>query len=165
MILAIDVHYKDQVAKSVGLLFKWSDKEPEEILIDYLINPADYIAGEFYKRERPCLLKIIEKVDLNNLEAIIIDGYVYIDNNREFGLGGYVWQALKEKIPIIGVAKNYYYGNAETVKQIIRGNSKKPLYVSAIGITLEEALSKIADMFGEFRIPTILKLLDTITKE
>lgn len=165
MILAIDVHYKDRAAKSAAGIFTWNDTEAKETLIDYTNDIEEYIPGEFYKRELPCLLKIIEKVDISKLEAIIIDGYVYIDNNKNFGLGGYLWEALKEQIPIIGVAKNYYHNNADTVKQVFRGNSKKPLYISCIGLELEMVSELILSMQGEYRIPGVLKQLDILTKE
>jgi deoxyribonuclease V len=166
MIIALDVHYKDDgSAKSVGTLFDWSDVLPKEILIEYINETDEYIPGEFYKRELPCLLKIIEKVNINDLEAIVIDGYVYIDNDKRFGLGGHLWQALNKQIPIIGVAKNFYHGNTETVKQIYRGKSKKPLYISSIGLELDMVSDFIIQMPGEFRMPDLLKQLDTITKE
>jgi len=165
MILAIDVHYKDQTAKAVGLLFDWCDSEPKEVITDYLLNPDEYLPGAFYKRELPCILKIIEKVNIEHLEAIIIDGYVYVDNDKKNGLGGHVWQTLKSGVPVIGVAKNYYHGNTETVISIMRGDSVKPLYISSIGISNEEAVIKIESLHGTFRIPTILKLLDRLTKQ
>ncbi|MCX2431031.1 endonuclease V [Pedobacter sp. GR22-10] len=166
MVLTLDVHYKDDAsAKSVGILFNWNDVQPKEILIEYVRETEEYIPGEFYRRELPCLLKIIEKVNINDLEAIVIDGYVYIDNDKRFGLGGHLWQALNKQIPIIGVAKSFYYGNTETVKQIYRGKSKKSLYISSIGLELDIASHFIIHMPGEFRIPDLLKQLDTITKE
>ena len=166
MLLALDVHYKDDgSAKSVGILFNWKDIQPKEILVAYLEETDEYIPGEFYKRELPCLLKIIEKINLNELEAIIVDGYVYIDNEKRFGLGGYLWQTLNEQIPIIGLAKNFYHGNTKTTKSIYRGKSKKPLYISSVGLELDTASDFITQMPGEFRIPDLLKKLDTITKE
>lgn len=166
MVLALDVHYKDDgSAKSVGILFNWNDIQPKEILIEYINETDEYIPGEFYKRELPCLLKIIEKVNINDLEAIVIDGYVYIDNEKGFGLGGYLWKALNKQIPVIGVAKNFYHGNTEIIHQIYRGKSKKPLYISSVGFELNVASDFIMRMPGEFRIPDLLKQLDIVTKE
>lgn len=166
MVLALDVHYKDDgSAKSVGILFNWNDFQPKEILIEYINETDEYIPGEFYKRELPCLLKIIEKVDLADLKGIVIDGYIYINNEKGLGLGGHLWQTLNKQIPIIGVAKNFYHGNAKTVQQIYRGESKKPLYISSVGIDLEQASDLIEQMQGEFRMPDLLKQLDVITKQ
>jgi deoxyribonuclease V len=39
------------------------------------------------------------------------------------------------------------------------------LYVTSIGMDVDVAAKKVLSMAGEFRMPTILKLLDTLTKE
>lgn len=164
MILAIDVHYRENESKAVGVMFNWESKQPQEIITSYFDTVEEYIPGEFYKRELPCLLKIIDKIDLNQLEAVIIDGYVYIDNEKNLGLGGMLWEALNKKIPIIGVAKTSFFQNKETVIEVIRGESIKPIFVSAVGFDLNLAALKIKQMHGSFRIPDILKQLDTETK-
>ena len=164
MILAIDVYYKQECAKAVGVLFNWDDEQPREIIIRDSCDVVDYVPGEFYKRELPSLLKIIENIDLNKLEAILIDGYVYIDNNRTFGLGGILWEKIDKSVPIIGVAKTSFFKNKETVAEIFRGESKKPLYISALDYPLDIAVKNIENMKGNFRMPTILKELDKITK-
>lgn len=164
MILALDVHYREIEAKAVGVSFHWEDAVPIEILVEYIKEVADYIPGEFYKRELPCLMQVIEKIDINLIEAIIIDGYIYVDNEKTYGLGGKLYEKLGSKIPIIGVAKTPFFKNRETIKEINRGKSKNPLYISSIGIDLDKAAKQIEDMYGNFRIPEILKKLDTITK-
>lgn len=164
MLLALDVHYRNNTTKAVGVLFNWNDKEPKETVIAYIDNVEDYIPGEFYKRELPCLLKIIDKIDITQLEAIIIDGYVYIDNEKNYGLGGILWETLNKQIPIIGVAKTAFYKNKETVIAVTRGESIKPLFVSAIGFDLNQAALNIKQMYGAYRIPDVLKQLDTETK-
>ena len=130
MILALDVHYREIEAKTVGVLFHWENAEPVEVLIEYIKEVADYISGEFYKRELPCLMQVIEKIDINSIEAIIIDGYIYVDNEKSYGLGGKLYEKLGNKIPVIGVAKTPFFTNKETVKEINRGKSKNPLYIS-----------------------------------
>lgn len=165
MILVVDLHYKeDDSAKAVGILFEWEDKEAREIIIEYLENVEPYVPGEFYKRELPGILKIIERVEFEKIEAIIVDGHVYVDNDKNYGLGGYLWEQLNQKIPIIGVAKRGFYYNKETVIEVLRGNSKNPLYVSAIGIDKEIAARQIQIMKGDYRIPTILKKVDSLTR-
>ncbi len=164
MLLALDVHYRENTTKAVGVLFNWEDTEPIEIVTEFIDDVAEYVPGEFYKRELPCLLKVIAKIDLNQLEAIIIDGYVFIDNEKNFGLGGVLWETLNKQIPIIGVAKTSFFKNKETVIEVNRGESIKPLFVSAIGFDLNLAALKIKQMHGSYRIPHILKQLDTETK-
>ncbi len=164
MVLALDVHYRKVLTKAVGVLFDWKDTDPQEIICEYIEGVEDYIPGQFYKRELPCLMKIIEPLDISTLDVIIVDGHIYVDNNGNYGFGGKLYEALENKIPIIGVAKTPFYNNKETVTEIRRGKSDNPLYVSAIGIDLFTASENILDMAGDFRIPNILKTLDHITK-
>ncbi|MCD2258294.1 endonuclease V [Psychroserpens luteolus] len=165
MYLALDVHYKSNYAKSVGLTFlNKSDNEPQETLIETIEHIAPYQPGEFYKRELPCLLEVISKIDLNCINAILIDGHVYVDNDGRYGLGGYLYQALENKTPIIGIAKRAFHANKNTVKEVYRGTSNNPLHISAIGIDLDAAAQFIKEMHGNHRHPTLLKTLDTITK-
>ena len=164
MILAIDVHYKQTYAKCVGVLFDWQDEKPQQVIIEKLTNVAEYVPGLFYKRELPCILAVIEKINLQDLEAIIVDGHVFIDNDFGSGLGGHVWEALSHKKPIIGLAKRAFYANEKTNVPLLRGSSENPIYISAIGCELKEVVEKIKHMHGKFRIPTILQILDTETK-
>jgi len=165
MILAIDVYYKENEAKVVAALFNWKDETPQNTIIDQITDIKDYIPGEFYKRELPCIESILQKINLNDIEAVIIDGHVYVDDDGTFGLGGYTWESLDKKMPVIGVAKTSFFRNKNTVKEVFRGESKKPLYISSIGIDLDIASNLIKNMQGNYRIPTILKELDRITKE
>ncbi len=165
MILALDVHYKETYAKSVGVLFNWQDSSPAKIITAIIDDVSAYIPGQFYKRELPCLLPVINQVDKDIIEAIITDSYVYIDNNKNFGLGGYLWKVLDEKIAVIGVGKTAFHTNRQTVMEVFRGVSKNPLYVSAIGIDNNEAAQLVKNMHGEYRMPSLLKTLDQITKQ
>lgn len=165
MILAIDVYYIENTAKSVGVLFEWEDQEAREIIIDTIEGVSDYEPGAFFKRELPCIESLLQKIPLEKIDLIVVDGYVYVNDQLKYGLGGYVWEYLEQKIPIIGVAKNSFHANKSTVVPLYRGESKKPLYISAIGIDLEVAVACIERMKGEYRIPTILKSLDMVTKE
>lgn len=165
MLLAIDVYYKENEAKVVAVLFNPEDETPQSIIVDQITGIEDYVSGEFYKRELPCIRSIFQKVNLNEIEVVIIDGHIYVDDDGTFGLGGYTWESLDKKIPVIGVAKNSFFRNKSTVKEVFRGESKKPLYVSSIGIDLDIATNLIKKMKGDYRIPTVLKELDRITKE
>ncbi|MNR12340.1 Endonuclease V [compost metagenome] len=165
MILAIDVYYTENEAKVVAVLFNPEHDTPQSIVINQIIGIEDYIPGEFYKRELPCIESIFQKVNLNEIETVIIDGHIYVDEDGTFGLGGYTWESLDKKIPVIGVAKTSFFRNKNTVKEVFRGESKKPLYVSSIGIDLDIASKLVKNLKGNYRIPTVLKELDRITKE
>jgi deoxyribonuclease V len=163
-ILAVDVHYTEVKAKVVGVLFDWADHAPKKViqkLIDYVV---EYIPGEFYKRELPCILELLKEVELSEVSIIIVDGHVYVDNNGKYGLGAHLYETLDGKFPVIGVAKSSFFNNENTVLPICRGVSTKPLLVSAIGINLNAAAQNVKAMCGNNRMPDILKQLDQITK-
>ena len=106
MKLAIDVFYKGQTAKIVAATFdNWEDEQPFQIIVKYKSEILDYVPGEFFKRELPCLIDIVSEFDISKVELIIIDGYVYLNDNKKLGLGAYLYRYLDGKLPIIGVAK------------------------------------------------------------
>lgn len=166
MILAVDVKYneKEKSAKAVGLLFNWEDEKQVKVITKSINEINQYKSGEFYKRELPCIKAIMEDLAHIEITAIIIDGYVFIDNNNGYGLGGHVYEVYNKKISVIGVAKTPFFKNKETVKKIYRGKSKNPLYVSSIGVDLDYVSKKIQEMHGDYRIPTLLKKLDGLTR-
>lgn len=163
MKLILDVGYFDNAAKVVGLVI--DEIGHTQILQKVVDNPMPYVPGEFYKRELPCLMALINDVPINQLEYIIIDGYVYVDNDELYGLGGHLYRALAAKVPIIGVAKTFYKGNEQTTVKVVRGQSKSPLFVSSIGIDLNKAAHIIETMQGPNRIPDLIKKVDTLTKQ
>lgn len=166
MILAFDTYYFDGKAKTVCLEFtEWSQSENFKVHTEIIDNVAEYIPGEFYKRELPCILSLLNKIDLKKVEVIIVDGFVYLDDEKKYGLGGHLYEKLNQKIPIIGVAKTNFASIEKDKRSLLRGDSQKPLYVTAIGIELEDAFQKVESMAGEFRMPTLLKEMDRLTKE
>ncbi|WP_298426328.1 endonuclease V [uncultured Kordia sp.] len=164
MIIATDIHYKETYAKAVCVAFQWEDAIPKKVYTATIDDVAPYVPGEFYKRELPCILKVLEQVDLETTEAIIVDGHVFVHDNKKYGLGAYLWEALDKKVPIIGVAKKSFINTKNVSTPVLRGSSEKPLFVSCIGIDKENVLEKINLLHGEHRMPTILKLLDAVTK-
>jgi deoxyribonuclease V len=164
MNIAIDVSYHENSASAVGVLFNWQDEAPAEIISAMVSSVDDYTPGQFYKRELPCILAVLNKIQLEDINCIIIDGYVYINNDYTHGLGGHLYEALERKIPVIGVAKTEFQHNEQTYIAVVRGDSKVPLYVSAIGMDVGVAADYVKSMKGEFRMPAILKELDRLTK-
>jgi len=100
---------------------------------------------------------------LEEIEAIVIDGYTILEENK-LGLGGHLYEKLDRKIPIIGVVKSQYQSNTANYKALLRGGSIRPLYISVIGIDLDKAYEHIQSMHGNFRMHTLLQLVDTKTK-
>ena len=166
MILAFDTYYFEGKAKTICLEFtEWNQSENFKVHTEIIDNVAEYIPGEFYKRELPCILSLLNKIDLKKVEVIIVDGFVYLDDEKKYGLGGYLYEKLNQVIPIIGVAKTNFASIEKDKRSLFRGDSQKPLYVTAIGIELEDAFQKVESMAGEFRMPTLLKEMDRLTKE
>jgi len=163
MILAVDVDYRENHKASVaGVLFSsWQDREPKEVVSTIVEEVAKYQSGQFYKRELPCILALLEKIDVE-LSCIVVDGYVFLGESKK-GLGAYLYEALDRKIPIIGVAKSPFRDISKE-SFIYRGESKKPLYITSVGIELNEAKEVIKGMYGRFRIPFLLKEVDRICR-
>ncbi len=166
MILATDIYYFDNKAKAVIVAFeRWTDEQPLQVFTCQLDNVAEYVPGEFYKRELPCILAVLKQTDLTQVEAIVVDGYVILDNNGKIGLGGHLFNALSGKIPVVGVAKTGFARNTRHVVEVMRGDSQRPLFVTAMGMDVSVAANHVRSMAGEFRIPTLLKEVDKISKE
>ncbi len=166
MILAFDTYYYNKKAKTVGLFFDtWEAEEPTEVFTEILDDVSEYIPGEFYKKELPCITSLLKKTGLDNIDYIVVDGYAVLDDAGKYGLGGYLYNYLEEKIPVIGVGKTNFRTVERSKREVFRGKSEKPLYVTAVGIDVDEASDYIKNMYGEYRMPTLLKQLDVLTKE
>lgn len=166
MILIFDTYYNDNIAKTVCLSFEdWNAEENFKVYSETITEIEEYVSGEFYKRELPCILSLLSNVDLLEVNSIIIDGFVFLNDENKFGLGAYLYHSLNCKIPIIGVAKRDFATIEEKRKKIYRGKSKSPLFITSIGIDLNEASKCIEGMKGEYRMPTLLKEVDRLTRE
>lgn len=165
MILAFDTYYWENKAKTVCLSFEnWTNDKPVEVYAEIIEEIAAYEPGSFYKREMPCILSLLQQINLNDISLIIVDSFVLLDDDGKMGLGAHLFEALDSKIPIIGVAKTGFHNNKKNVRELLRGESKKPLFISAIGINLELAYNHVKSMHGIYRMPTLLQILDTRTK-
>lgn len=164
MILCLDVDYRDNFAQAAGLVFE--DWPVATAIKEYttLISPvAAYEPGSFYKRELPCLLALINQVE-ESVDYIIVDGYVWLNETKQPGLGAYLFEALPKSIPVIGVAKNAFRQKNPYAKEIRRGESDKPLFVTSVGVEIDLAVTYIGNMHGNFRIPTLLKKVDQLAR-
>lgn len=167
MIYCFDTYYGDHYAKTAVVgIENWEAATPSFELSDVINEVNDYESGSFYKRELPCLLSIIDKINLDpSKDILVIDGYVVLSDEGKLGLGGYLFKELEANIAVIGVAKNNFFTLDNLKRKVFRGKSKKPLYVTAMGLELQKACSFISHMHGKFRLPTILKLVDQKCRE
>jgi deoxyribonuclease V len=120
---------------------------------------APYRPGEFYRRELPPLRAVIPASA--ELALIVVDGYVDLDPDGRPGLGAHVHEAFG--VPVIGVAKTAFAA-ATHAAQVYRGQSARPLYVTAAGMTIADAAALVAGMAGKFRIPDALKRVDRLAR-
>ena len=165
--LILDVHYKegqetDAVTATVAGI-RFEGIKQSRILNEYTVEVNDvapYESGQFYKREMPCLLALINQID-EPFDVIIIDGYVLLDSVGKAGLGKYLYDHLANTKPIIGIAKNHFYDITEDYA-VWRGISKRPLYVTSIGINITTAKKMVSEMEGEHRIPKMVTYVDKL---
>ena len=145
-----------------GLFESWDDDCLHSHVVVMCDHVAPYVSGEFYLRELPCILKMLDKIN-QKLECIIIDGYVSLGENEKPGLGIHLWNAISKMTPVIGVAKSPYAGVTNCSK-IFRGESIRPLFITAVGISLDDAKECIRRMKGSHRMPTLLKNVDQLCR-
>jgi deoxyribonuclease V len=159
-IACLDVAYGDTAAAVAGALIRsWDAEGPCQVLVRRLDRPpARYEPGAFYKRELPLLLSIISEFR-ESIEAIVIDGYVWLDAKSLPGLGGHLFASLAGGTPVIGVAKTRYRQDTWSIP-VLRGASKRPLFVTSAGIEVKNAADRLRHMHGNHRIPTILQIVD-----
>lgn len=163
MILAVDVHYEGSTAIVAGIAFNsWLDSKPEISYKSSVKDVLEYNSGAFYKREMPCILALLEEHKLVP-NTIVIDGHVYLDDSKKPGLGKYLYDHFQGSLNVVGVAKKGFIGLGDDHK-VLRGNSQKPLYITSAGLDLLKVKRDIINMHGEYRIPTILKLADSMCR-
>ena len=159
----LDVHYTSDRTIAACVIFNtWQDSAPLSVSRAIMSAAGGYRAGRFYKRELPSLMTALKQTG-QEFETIVIDGYVHLRPDKGKGLGAHLYESLPYSTVVIGVAKNPLKISDRFVP-VIRGRSKKPLYVSAMGCPLDHAAQSISAMHGPYRIPTLLKIADQFSR-
>lgn len=165
MIYAFDTYYYDDYAHTVCLAFQdWDAEHETAVFTEKTAITSEYESGAFYKRELPCILSLLHQIDLKEDDIIIIDGYVTLDEEGKIGLGGHLYEALNQKFAVVGIAKNGFNSPDSRRRAVYRGESKTPLFLTAKGTDIDEIKYKVEQMHGNFRIPTLLKKLDQLSR-
>jgi deoxyribonuclease V len=121
---------------------------------------AEYQPGRFYLRELPALAAVLEGLD--DLGLLIVDGYVDLEpGGGRPGLGARCHEAFG--LPVIGVAKTAFQAATHAV-EVRRGDSLRPLFVTAAGLDLAEAAGLVQDLAGRFRLPEAMKRVDALAR-
>jgi deoxyribonuclease V len=164
MIAAVDVHYAGDCGYAACLTFTdWAAREPEREYVRRQHPVLAYEPGEFWKRELPCLLTALRVLELTP-QTIVIDGYVWLDGSARPGLGAHLYDALGRSVAVVGVAKTAFRGS-EHAARVLRHGSRRPLFVTAVGIALEAAAAGVGEMSGAHRIPDLLKRVDQLARQ
>lgn len=159
MFACVDVDYRDTgVTAACAGFDDWADAVARiEVVVRTPGAPPAYEPGKFYVRELPYLLAVLERMP--PLETILVDAYVWLGVD-EPGLGARLHERCGA--PVIGVAKTRFAG-AEAI-EVVRGDSARPLYVTAVGIDAAHAARWVTGMAGEFRIPALLQRVDALAR-
>lgn len=164
---ALDCHYEGERVRTACLLV--ADVQAPTInrfLIRETQQVVDYLSGQFFRRELGPLLDCLEAFveTSGHPEVIFVDAHVDLGAKGP-GLGRHLFEALEERSAVIGVAKNPYNIDGRPVNvPVLRGQSRRPLFVSAAGIPIENAVDIISKMPGPHRIPTLLRMADQFAR-
>jgi deoxyribonuclease V len=123
-----------------------------------------YTSGEFSLRELPPLRAVLAAIisgGAERLAMIIVDGYVDLDPDGRPGLGLRVHDEFG--VPVIGVAKTAF-ATATHAVPVRRGQSARPLFVTAAGIARAEAARLVGEMAGSHRMPDALRQADALAR-
>lgn len=139
MIYAFDTYYFEDYAHTVCIAFEeWTSEKETQVFIEKTEITSGYESGAFYKRELPCILSLLKQIKLREGDLIIVDGYITLGNEGKMGLGGYLYEVLEQKFPVIGIAKNEFGTPDLQRKMIFRGESKVPLFLTVKGADTDE---------------------------
>ena len=165
MMICIDVDYRDDHAIAAGILFReWTDETPVREIVERIDGIELYIPGQFFRRELPCLLAVLARAG-EPIDLVVVDGYVWLGDESHPGLGGHLYEALGRSTAVVGVAKTCFR-SATLAVAIRRGeDAKRPLFVTAAGIDVQEAARHVETMHGIYRVPTLLKRVDSACRQ
>lgn len=172
--LIFDVKYDDEkgLAKVAALEFEnFTDKvETNSYTQDCKIY-SEYIPGEFYKRELPSIMLLIQNnIGISKLkdeyDTSIVDG-LYMLGKDHPGLGARLKQELLNNydvdIEVIGIAKTYYKDCEQVAGIVYRGKDAiKPLYVN--GSLQKNYVDIVKNMAGDYRLPYLVKQVDKLSR-
>ncbi|WP_020474136.1 endonuclease V [Zavarzinella formosa] len=161
MIACLDVQYTDDRVLAACVVFRgWKAEKPLTETVVAIEGVAAYEPGQFYRRELPCLLRALEGI---SPDIIIVDGYVWLGGEDHPGLGAHLYEAWGRRAVVVGVAKTRFH-SATLAVPVCRGESRSPLYVTAVGMDANQAAECVAGMNGPYRVPNLLKRVDQLCR-
>ncbi len=156
---AMDVHYLTSGGARAAAVVA-ADAAFSQVLAErtaVVPEVAPYRPGAFYRRELPPLHAVLDGI--SGLGLILVDGYAYLDPGGRPGLGAHAQAEFA--IPVIGVAKSAF-ATATHAVPVRRGDSARPLFVTAAGMPRVGAAELVRQMAGRFRVPDALRRADQL---
>jgi len=158
---AVDVHYPATGgARAAAVLAASATFSPilaERVVAVDAVVP--YQPGAFYLRELPALRTVLAGQE--DLRLVVVDGYADLDSHGRPGLGARLHAELG--IPVIGVAKSAYRTATHAIP-VLRGTSSRPLFVTAAGMSRDDAAGLVRHMAGSCRLPDALRRADALAR-
>ena len=156
MIACLDVRYEPHGARAACVLFRASgDAIAATEKVAQVDHVEPYQPGRFYRRELPRRLAVLAEVSAA-VQTAVIDGYVWLGDEKSPGLGAHLYDARSRRTAVIGVPKTWY-ARRQDAGEVVRGTSRRPLFVTAAGVGLGTACCSVQAMHGPFQVPTLLK--------
>lgn len=158
---AVDVHYPPSGGARAALVVA-ADPAFATVVeehVAWLAQVAAYEPGLFFRRELPATRAVLDGVE--DLDLLIVDGYVDLDPDGRPGLGARLHDEIG--VPVIGVAKTAFR-SATHAAAVHRGAAKRPLYVTAAGVAVGQAATLVATMAGPHRMPDALRRVDRLSR-
>jgi deoxyribonuclease V len=163
VIAILDVDYRDSGAVAAAVLAaNWPDAVTAAEVVAHIPTVEEYVPGEFFRRELPCLLSVLDQCPVRP-DVCVIDGYVWLGPDRA-GLGARLFEALGRSVPVIGVGKTSFRSAAPVAAKVLRPKSRQPLWITAVGTELAPAAEAVRSMHGDYRLPTLLRRADRLAR-
>lgn len=161
-IAVLDVAYDDarRSARVAAVVADGFTADDGRAVVADVDDVSPYVSGAFYERELPCLLALLPKLELTN-HLLVIDGYVVLDEDGAAGLGLHLHRATGR--PVIGIAKTRFRGSTFAT-EVHRGTGRRPLWVTAAGVDIDDAAASVAAMAGADRRPTLVVRADHLAR-
>lgn len=166
MILIIDGDYNDtnHTAHMAGVLLnEYTDETISGFITADVENTGEYETGSFYKRELKGVEALLSKLNLDEIDLIIVDGFAKFSDGVHKSLGEHINERYYK--PVIGVAKKWCDFCKIEDTAVYRGKSKNPLFITVVGGNNHAAKNVIQEMYGDNRIPYAIKIADSLARK
>jgi deoxyribonuclease V len=165
LIAVLDAAYSDTGACAACVAFDgWTAERATHEEVFCATAAAAYESGAFYKRELPLLLEVLKAARVAP-DVVVVDGYVRLDAGGRAGLGAHLHAALGGLCAVVGVAKTAFADAPLWCAPVVRGSATRPLYVTAIGMSDDDAAAGVRAMHGAHRTPTLIQRADRLARD